>query len=165
LEFRPVLSDGDIGGVACMADEIWHEYWPGIIGSAQTDYMVEAFQSASAITAAIREEGYEYWVLEAEGRRVGYAAVRVEAPDARLFISKVYLFAAERGRGFASEAIAFFEALCHGRGLTTMYLSVNKHNELALRAYRAKGFAVVGASVKGIGQGFFLDDYLMEKVL
>jgi ribosomal protein S18 acetylase RimI-like enzyme len=44
-------------------------------------------------------------------------------------------------------------------------LGVNKSNEKALRAYRRNGYAVREAVKKDIGGGFFMDDFIMEKVL
>ena len=44
-----------------------------------------------------------------------------------------------------------------------MYLTVNKHNELGTRAYFAKGFEVIDSVETDIGEGFVMDDYIMEK--
>ena len=163
LEFKPVSTDDEIALLAHMADEIWHEYWPGMLSYAQVDYMVDAFQSIPVITDDIREKGYEYWLLENDRRLVGYTGVLAETDHARLFISKIYLFDSERGKGFASEVIAFLERLCHERGLESMYLVVNKYNDLAKRAYLAKGFVIAESVVKSIGQGFVMDDFIMAK--
>lgn len=163
LKFIPVATDEQIRHVARIADEIWHEYWPGMLSYAQVDYMVEKFQSAEAITTDIHENGYEYWLLENEGRFVGYTGGREEDDTKRFFISKVYLYAHERGKGFASRVIEFYENICRTRGLGSMYLTVNKYNELGLRAYIAKGFVVTESSVVSIGQGFVMDDFIMEK--
>src|SRR6267143_795213 len=51
------------------------------------------------------------------------------------------------------------------RGLARVVLGVNKSNEKALRAYRRNGYAVREAVKKDIGGGFFMDDFIMEKVL
>ena len=40
VRFVAVETDEDQEKLAKLADEIWHEYWPAIIGDAQTDYMV-----------------------------------------------------------------------------------------------------------------------------
>ena len=111
-----------------------------LIGDAQTDYMVENFQSLEAIERDMREHAYEYWFMRAEddGRIAGYTGGRVEPETNRFFISKVYLRAEERGKGFASRAIAFYERLCLERGLDAMYLTVNKQNDLGIRAYLAR---------------------------
>ena len=49
------------------------------------------------------------------------------------------------------------------RNLDAMYLTVNKHNDIAIRAYEAKGFETIEAAETDIGEGFIMDDYIMEK--
>ena len=170
--FVPVKSDEDIEGLARIASEIWHEYWPALIGEEQTDYMVRKFQSIDALSRDINEGGYEYWLMNAadDGRLIGYTGGHAEhvadgAEKDRFFISKIYLRAPERGCGFASQTIRFYEDLCRERGLDAMYLTVNKHNVLGIRAYTGKGFETIDAVVNDIGDGFVMDDYIMEKTI
>ncbi|RDB71363.1 GNAT family N-acetyltransferase [Eggerthella sinensis] len=165
IAFDPIETDDDRARLAALADEIWHEYWPALIGPEQTDYMVASFQSLEAIERDMREHAYEYWFMRAEdgGRIVGYTGGHAEPETNRFFISKVYLLADERGKGFASKAIAFYERLCRERGFEAMYLTVNKHNDLGIRAYLGKGFQTIDAVETDIGNGFIMDDYIMEK--
>ncbi|HIW76429.1 MULTISPECIES: GNAT family N-acetyltransferase [Gordonibacter] len=165
IEFVPVTSSEDKAALAALADEIWHEYWPALIGEAQTDYMVEQFQSLEAIERDMREHAYEYWFLRVpeDGRIAGYTGGHVEPETNRFFISKIYLRAEERGHGFASQTIRFYEDLCRERGLSAMYLTVNKYNDLGVRAYKGKGFETIDSVETDIGQGFIMDDFIMEK--
>lgn len=165
IAFDPVRTADDRQRLAALADEIWHEYWPALIGDAQTDYMVENFQSLEAIERDMREHAYEYWFMRAEdnGRIAGYTGGCVEPETNRFFISKIYLRAEERGHGFASQTIRFYEDLCRARGLAALYLTVNKHNDLGVRAYRGKGFETIDSVETDIGQGFIMDDFIMEK--
>ncbi|BAK43806.1 N-acetyltransferase [Eggerthella sp. YY7918] len=167
ISFAPVATGEDQKQLAELADTIWHEYWPELIGEAQTDYMVEQFQSLAAIERDMREHAYEYWMLHAadDGRVVGYTGGRVEPDTNRFFISKIYLLANERGKGFARQTIDFYENLCHERELDAMYLTVNKHNDLGIRAYVGTGFKTIDAVETDIGNGFIMDDYIMEKRL
>lgn len=165
MEYNLVKTPDDIARLAEMADEIWHEYWPALIGHEQTDYMVGLFQSEKSLTRDINENGYCYWILEDEGRVVGYTGARPEEDTSKLFISKIYLYASERGKGYASQVIRFYESFCKERGLTALYLTVNKNNELGIRAYRGKGFRVIESVETDIGGGHIMDDYVMEKDL
>ena len=167
IEFVPVETPEDRAALAALASEIWHEYWPALIGEAQTDYMVEQFQSLEAIERDLAEHAYEYWFLRAaeDGRTVGYTGGRVEPETNRFFISKIYLLKEHRGEGLCSATIRFYERLARERGLDALYLTVNKRNEMAIRAYKAKGFEVVDAVETDIGDGYILDDYIMEKKL
>lgn len=168
VAFRPVRTDEEIERLARIAGEIWREYWPALIGRDQTEYMIESFQSLAAIRHGIAEDGYEYWLVEdgnqPEGRRiVGYTGGYEEPSIEQFFISKIYLYDWARGHGYASRTIGFYEELCRNRRLKAMYLTVNKHNELGIRAYRGKGFETVDAVETDIGSGFIMDDYIMEK--
>lgn len=164
ITFEPVASEDDRRCLAELADEIWHEYWPALIGEAQTDYMVERFQSLEAVERDMDEHGYEYWLLHAgDGRTVGYTGGCMEPETNRFFVSKIYLLADERGKGFARRTIEFYEELCRDRNLQAMYLTVNKHNDLGVRAYLGTGFEIIDAVETDIGNGFVMDDYIMEK--
>lgn len=163
--FTAVTSDEDIECLVALADEIWHEYWPALIGDAQTDYMVERFQSTKAITRDMCDHAYEYWFMHHvdDGRVIGYTGGHIERETNRFFISKIYLRSPERGHGFASDTIRFYEDLCQKRNLTALYLTVYKKNDPAIRAYLSKGFVIIDAVETSIGGGFIMDDYIMQK--
>ena len=180
LFFFPVKTDAQVHELADLAGQIWREYWPAIIGPDQTEYMVEQFQSYEAISRDMAQHEYEYWFLVAsddalseetvndalatkQARIVGFTGGHNEAETNRFFISKIYLLPDERGKHFASKVMAFYENLCHERGFSAMYLTVNKHNELGIRAYRGKGFEVIESVETDIGCGYIMDDYIMQK--
>lgn len=175
VSFVPACTDVAIRDMADMASEIWHEYWPIVLTDEQIDYMVDTMQSFEPIKREIREEGYLYWfVLDETGARVGYLSVRPETEDGeqacdiqsgagKLFVSKVYLRKEERGKHYASRMLDFCEDICRANGLSSMYLHVNKQNEMGIRAYKGRGWHVAEESVSDIGHGFVMDDYIMAK--
>lgn len=185
LTFIPVQTDDDIEKTAQLAYEIWNEYWPDLIGQAQTTYMVETFQSTQAIKEDITQHEYLYYlVYDDENTLVGYTAAAPEVfttlddPLAhqhgtevskhflrRLFISKIYLRASERGKHYASRIIEFWENYCEEHDLDGMYLTVNRDNELGIRAYLGRGFSIYQDFAAPIGSGFIMDDYIMGKSL
>ena len=170
LSFVPVKSREDQKLLADIAGEIWRGYWPTIIGEAQTEYMIEKFQSFKAIKKFMAREDYEYWFLVAteddeSGTTksiVGFTGGRSEADSNRFFISKIYLKPEARGHGYARRVIEFYQDLCFARGHAAMYLTVNKHNDLGIRAYKGTGFETIDSVETDIGRGFVMDDYVME---
>ena len=166
--FAPVETDEQTRELASMANAIWNEYWPAIIGQDQTSYMIERFLSHDAIAHDMTENDYEYWFVVADKdepteRIVGFTGGHNEPETNRFFISKIYLFAQERGKHFASDVIAFYNDLCLQRGLSAMSLTVNKDTELGVRAYQGKGFETIDAVETDIGHGFIMDDFIMER--
>ena len=95
LSFVPIKTPADQELLARMAGQIWREYWPAHIGSAQTEYMIERFQSLEAITRDMAEHDYEYWILVAteqdedglEKSIVGFTGGHNEPETNRFFIS------------------------------------------------------------------------------
>lgn len=157
----PLSTAAQLTDVARMAREIWNEYYVPIIGQAQVDYMVAKFQTADAMQAQI-DSGYEYFQIASGADIIGYAAMRYDAPESRVFISKLYLLAAHRKSGAGRKTLELIEAIARERGASHVWLTVNKGNP-SVRAYERLGFTIAEAIVMDIGGGYVMDDYRMEK--
>ena len=162
ITFSEVRNDDDLRILADLASTIWHEYFPGIITDLQVDYMVEKYQSYDAVRQQITK-GYEYYFVVEYGFVLGYIGILCEAE--KLFLSKLYLKKEYRGKGVFNAMLAFCEEEARSRGLNAMYLTVNRQNAPAVAVYRKKGFQIVAEKKADIGNGFFMDDYVMEKSL
>ena len=47
--------------------------------------------------------------------------------------------------------------------LKSIYLTVNKENKSSIGVYNHFGFKIISKQKADIGNGFFMDDYIMEK--
>ncbi len=148
--------------VASLAQEIWQEYFTPIIGAEQVAYMLDKFQSASAIQEQL-DNGFHYYLAYIAGAPVAYVAFKAEG-DA-VFVSKLYVKADWRKQGVGKQLFSFVRAFAKFNGKEKIYLTVNKHNQLAIDAYTAMGFESAAAVVADIGGGFVMDDYRMELML
>ncbi|MBQ7990031.1 MAG: GNAT family N-acetyltransferase [Oscillospiraceae bacterium] len=153
-------TDDQFRRIAAIADEIWHDYFPLIIGEDQTDYMVYLFCSFDAMKEKAATEDYIYYFIKADGEDVGYTAIRTDGD--RLFLSKLYLYKEHRGRKYAKEVMEILSAYAREHGLRAVWLTVNKHNDLAIASYEAMGFVRIGEGKSFIGNGFYMDDYYYE---
>src|SRR5690348_12972941 len=95
IQLIPVTTAAQVVDVARMAHQVWNEHYVPLIGQPQVDYMVAKFQSPDAMQSQI-DSGYEYFRIQQADTDIGYAAIRHDAADARLFISKLYVLAAHR---------------------------------------------------------------------
>jgi diamine N-acetyltransferase len=161
IKFSPVLTKDQIGVLAVLADEIWHEHFIKILSIKQIDYMVEKFQSAPAMKEQIENQNYQYFFLEEKGSPIGYIGFKVD--ENKLFLSKIYILKKHRGSGYASQAFEFLEGLCAGMNLKAIWLTVNRFNQDTIKIYEKKGFEKIRTQVADIGQGYVMDDYIMEK--
>ena len=149
--------------IAALAGEIWREHFPPIIGEVQTDYMLAKFQSADRIYADVKSGGYTYFTAECvkHDEMIGYCAIRPEKDY--LFLSKLYIRKDFRGRGIARGFLDEVSALCRQEyGFDKIRLTVNKNNDGTIKVYLKMGFETVDSTKTDIGEGFFMDDYVME---
>ena len=164
IKIVKVSDENLVSAVEALAHTVWREYFPPIIGSPQVEYMLEKFQSRQAVLNQIEKQGFLYYLLEDNnGSRVGYFAVVSKQKE--LFLSKLYVTAENRRRGFAKCALKFIETLARDIGLSKITLTVNKNNTGSIDAYKKLGFVITGSSVTDIGSGFVMDDFKMEKII
>ena len=161
---KPVQTDGEIRAVAEKASEIWHEHFTPILGKAQVEYMLGRFQSAQAVSDAITRGHYRYFfILSEEGETAGYCAVQPRGDV--LYLSKLYIAKPYRGRKLAS---AVMKALCETAAAEkrrALRLNCNRNNAETLKIYDRLGFRIIEEEKTSIGNGFFTDDYVLEKPL
>lgn len=160
-EFKVVLAEKDeqINEIAALAEIIWHEHFTPIIGDEQVEYMVEKFQSYPALKEQIAN-GYEYYQIYNDNTFCGYIGIHAE--DNSLFLSKLYLSADSRGQHLATKAFEFLKELCRERKLNKIWLTCNKYNSHTLDVYHHLGLSTVRSQVADIGNGFVMDDYILE---
>lgn len=155
-----VEGDESIQKLAGIADEVWHQHFSTILTLEQIDYMVDKFQSVKAMTEQMKSSGYEYYFVVVDGITVGYTGIRPE--EGKLFLSKLYILKQYRGNQYASHVFEFLKEICKERGLHAIWLTVNRHNYDTIHIYEKKGFQTIRTQVSDIGNGFVMDDYVME---
>lgn len=151
------LKADNIKELAELASKIWHEYWPVILSDEQIDYMVEKFQSERAISEQIQNENYTYYFIKENGNNVGYFGISNK--ESQVFLSKLYICGSNRGKGLGKKAFEKIKELSNGKKIV---LTVNKNNLNTIEAYKKWGFTTTDSVVTDIGNGFVMDDYIME---
>jgi RimJ/RimL family protein N-acetyltransferase len=161
IKISSAKTPAQIIEVADLANTIWTEHFTPLIGSAQVYYMLEKFQSVAAITNQIHE-GYRYFLIKLGDESIGYTAIHAEPEKNSLFLSKIYVVKTCRGRHIATKTISFIKELCKKEGLHKIWLTVNKGNLSSIKVYEHLGFIKVRDVVTDIGEGYVMDDHIME---
>ena len=116
--------------------------------------------------ADIKSNDFVYMTAEhiEHKRLVGYAACQPK--DNYLLLSKMFVLKDYRKNGIAHSFLEEAFALCRWEySLDRIRLSVNKHNSIAIATYQKMGFKRIYSLKTDIGNGFFMDDLVMELVL
>ncbi|QSZ40594.1 GNAT family N-acetyltransferase [Sulfurimonas aquatica] len=159
MQIKKASSTEDIASVEALAHEIWNEYYPSLITQEQVDYMLDKFQTSSAITKQI-EEGYLYFLFIQNKKPFGYMSIQKQTNS--FFLSKLYIQKSFRRNGFTKKALKFLKELALKQRVTSLYLTVNIGNDIAIKSYEALSFKKSGSIVQDIGNGFVMDDFRYE---
>jgi diamine N-acetyltransferase len=153
---RPATPE-DIPLIARLADRIWRAHYTPIIGTAQVEYMLGNLYSEKSLRKQV-EDGQQYFLAEHEGEVIGYVSVS-ENPANELFLHKFYLEVSRQGKGFGKKIFA--ELLERFPNVETIRLQVNRMNYKSVNFYFRVGFTIENAKNFDIGDGFFMEDYVM----
>ena len=153
------ISEDEIPILSELATSILREHFDPIIGKAQNDYMLEKFQSISAIKEQFKK-GYLYHWVKYENKNIGFLGFF--PVENKLYLSKFYLIKEYRGKKISKKMLEFLINYAKDRKLISIYLNVNKYNDLATNVYKHLGFVIIREEKNDIGNGFYMDDYVFE---
>lgn len=144
-----------------LAQQVFPATYRDILTPEQIDYMMEWMYSEKNIRKQMEEEGHVYLLAYEECEAAGYVSVRPDGKD--LFhLEKIYVIPYFQGAHCGSflfrEAIRYIKEQ-HPEPCQ-MELNVNRHNK-ALHFYEHMGMKKVREGDFPIGNGFYMNDYIM----
>ncbi|MBR4633146.1 MAG: GNAT family N-acetyltransferase [Elusimicrobia bacterium] len=163
ITFEQVITKEQIKVLADTANVVWHDAFKEILTLEQIEYMIKKFQSFQALSQAINDNGYKYYLIKTDNNVAGYTGLHEE--NGKMFLSKLYILKEYRGKQISSKTFDFIEKLAKGKNLNSVWLTVNRNNKHAIAVYKHKGFILIREQVADIGNGFVMDDFVFEKVL
>lgn len=146
--------------LAKLANDIWFEYWKNILSLGQIYHMVKKFQSEKAINNQIAFDRYHYFFINIDEQNIGYFGISTKYSC--LFLSKLYIKKECRNKGIGSSAFERIKQFALDNNFKKIRLTVNKFNLPAIKAYEKWGFLTTGTEETPIGDGYIMDDYIME---
>jgi RimJ/RimL family protein N-acetyltransferase len=159
IVFRQATTD-DIQAIQTLARRIWEEAYNQLLSKAQIEYMLEMMYSSKVIESEIMH-GTIWEFIYFNGEAVGYISYACEKGNS-VKLAKIYISEKNRGRGIADEALKRVIRYAIENDKSFVYLTVNKGNKRAIRAYEKNGFSIAESVVTDIGNGFIMDDYIMK---
>ena len=155
-------TNNDIEKIQKIAYQSWQENYLGIISQEQIDYMLGLMYSSAEIQTQFNNENYHYYFIENEmEKRIGIMGFERNAEPNATKLHRLYLLKSEKGKGFGKLAIQFLINWTKESGNSRIFLNVNKFNP-AKEFYQSLGFKIYDEGIFDIGNGFVMDDFLME---
>ena len=144
-----------------LAEQVFPDTYREILSPEQLDYMMDWMYAPENICKQM-DEGHAYLLASKDRQYCGY--VSVEQQDKDLFhLQKIYVLpqfqGCKAGRFLFEQAIAYIKKIHPSP--CTMELNVNRYNK-ALHFYERMGMTCARQGDFDIGNGYFMNDYIMS---
>lgn len=161
LKIRKATSK-DIPLIRELTFKVWPQTYAAIISREQIEYMMEMMYSEASLLKQMND-GCRFIIAYDNNEPVGFASCQETEPS--LFkLHKIYVLNTQQGKGTGKFMIEYLLNDIRQKGGSALQLQVNRHNK-ARNFYEKLGFVTIQEADFDIGNGYFMNDYVMEKKL
>jgi GNAT superfamily N-acetyltransferase len=149
----------DISSIQHIAAVTWPVAYSKIISQGQLDYMMNMIYSTTALEEQMNN-GDVFYMANFNGQAIGFASVSKEN-DAVFKLNKLYVLPNIQGTGAGKSLLQ--QSIEHAKqnGGKQLHLQVNRANK-AKAFYEKNNFKVLYEADFDIGNGYFMNDYVMS---
>ena len=150
--------------IRALADEIWPPTFKDILSNEQITYMMDMMYSQSSLEKQM-SEGHHYLLAMEDGEYLGYVSYELDYKNSGTTkIHKIYVLPSLQGRGVGRLFINAVAEIAQSNNSRELSLNVNRYNK-AIEFYKRMGFDFYMTEDIDIGNGFVMEDYIMNKKL
>ncbi len=156
-------TEKDIALIQELARRSWENAYADILSDEQIEYMLGSMYSQEEIRTQLQNPEYHYYLIldENKGEFNGFIGYEHGYEEKTTKLHRIYLVPESKGKGLGKNALEFLKQKVKEKGDQRIILNVNKHNA-AKSFYESQGYKVYDEGIFDIGNGFVMDDYLME---
>lgn len=152
-EQLPIIRD--------LAFRIWPVTYGHILSKDQFDYMMELMYSLPSLEKQWAHPK-PFLLVEDQGEYIGFASYEPNFENSsKTKIHKLYVLPNIQGKGIGRTLINYIRDTAQKAENTALILTVNRFNS-ARDFYLKQGFHIAEEKQFQIGNGYIMDDYMME---
>ena len=158
------VSKKDVFRIKKIAELTWPDTFKEILSEEQIRYMLNWMYSLEVLVNQI-ENGHQFYILTDNGNDLGFIGTELNYPSiGNAKIHKIYVLPESQGNGVGLKLIEQVEMVSKTNNIISLTLNVNRFNK-AIDFYLKNGFKIIKEENIEIGNGFLMEDYVMEKIL
>lgn len=151
----------DINVISTLAHAIWPDTYGKILTEAQLKYMLDLIYSHESLEKQF-DDNHIFLIALMNAETVGFASYSHANKTGVFKVHKLYVHPMLHGKGYGKKILDRIIKDVKPLGAKSIQLNVNRHNP-AKSFYERNGFTVIGEVDVPIGEGYFMNDYVMEK--
>ena len=152
-------TERDIPLIQELTYKIWPHTYKDILATRQIEYMLNKMYSTESLSKQIHD-GHQFILVKEDEKFLAFASYASLKPSVYK-LHKIYALPNQQGKGIGKFIINYIICEIKLLNATALQLDVNRHNK-AKGFYEKQGFKVTGEKDTDIGNGYFMNDYVME---
>ncbi len=148
-----------------LAYKIWPDTFKDILLPEQITYMLQMMYDDAVLLKQVEEQGVVFLLAAVDGVFGGFAGYELHykgKPVSKLH--KIYILPEMQGKSIGRALMDAVVLASRDAGMEHLSLNVNRHNK-ATGFYERYGFTKVGEEDIDIGNGYFMNDSIMQMKL
>jgi diamine N-acetyltransferase len=145
-----------------LAHRTWPHAFRNILSPEQIEFMLNWMYSIPSIKEQIEVKGHHFILVKKEETYLGYASYELDykhTGSAKLH--KIYVLPESQGTGAGKALMEEVIKRSKEAKSKSLLLNVNRENS-AIGFYEKKGFKIIKTEDIDIGNGYFMNDFVME---
>jgi ribosomal protein S18 acetylase RimI-like enzyme len=156
-------SDVNFTDIRAIAAEVWPKVYGAILSEKQLEYMMNMMYSVASLQTQANVKQHHFILAKENNVSIGFASYEFDCNQTnKTKIHKFYILSNHHGKGIGKIILNHITKEAEAQNNTALFLNVNKYNS-AQQFYKKMGFQITEEEVIDIGQGYVMDDYVMEK--
>ena len=152
--------------IRSVSERTWPSTYGHIISQEQINFMLDWMYSDASLEKQMNS-GCAFYIANLNGADIGFCSVspddeKVEGSKAHK-LNKLYVLPSAQGTGAGKALLNQAIDIAKAAGSSAIFLQVNKHND-AYSFYLKQGFIKEAEFKFDIGNGFFMDDFVMRNI-
>lgn len=153
----------DIEIIQRLARSTWPSTYGSILTTEQIEYMLDQSYNTETLKGQM-ESGHCFLIAEQDSEAIGFAGFSIDTDKAVAKLHKLYVSPLVQQSGSGKALITEVVRICKEAGAGKLQLNVNRYNK-AKGFYEKQGFVVIREEDIAIGQGYYMNDFVMERSL
>lgn len=160
VEFRKA-TEKDIPLLRELAEKSWKSAYANILSPEQIDYMLAEMYSEKEISSQLQNSDYHYYLILNNEIPAGFMGFELNYEQDTTKLHRIYLLEEFKGQGLGKKGLNLLKEKVKENINHRIILNVNKNNP-AIKIYESQGFKVFAEGIFDIGNGYVMDDFLLE---
>lgn len=154
-------NDADL--ILRMAEQVWGPTYGHILSTEQLEYMFAMMYSTASLMKQM-EIGHQFLIAIKNQQACGFASFERREGGKTFKIHKLYVLPSAQGKGVGHQLMKYIAKYAEAMGGIKLSLNVNRYNK-AFEFYIKEGFYKAGEEDIEIGNGYLMEDFIMERDL